>query len=218
MATTVREIAGFLDERGIKYDIKGDSRIVTGFRTKSFTNVEGEKSIVVVILLQEDGRYFQVYAPLAMRAEGPHQEAFMKACMAVQWKTKLIQFEMDPQDGEIRPTVEFPLEDAPLTAAQLHRSIGGLITLLEEYYPVLEKALKTGQVEFPEEPQDRMMRMLQEMMRTVDPLRMQLAATVARITELRETGGDAVTIGVLEREAQRLQAAIAASSGGPTEL
>lgn len=218
MATTVREIAGFLDERGISYEIKSDTKIVTGFRTKTYTNVEGENSILIVILLGEDGRYFQVYAPLAMRATGDHVDALLRACMAVQWKTKLIQFELDHGDGEIRPVVEFPLEDSPMTSKQLHRCLGGLITLLEEYYPILEKALTTGVVEFPAEPEDRMMRLMREMMRGLDPQKMQLAATIARIEELRTTGGDETTIRVLEQEAARLQAAILASTGGPSEL
>lgn len=71
--------------------------------------------------------------------------------MEVQWQTKLIQFEYDRNDGEIRPIVEFPIEDSTLTARQLMRCILGLVEIIDNYYPVLRWALDEGVVEFPVE-------------------------------------------------------------------
>ena len=66
----------------------------------------------------------------------------------IQWRTKLIQFEYDAKDGEVRPVVEFPLMDAPLTGAQLMRAVNGLVELVDSYHPVLRRALDGGVVEF----------------------------------------------------------------------
>ncbi len=85
--------------------------------------------------------------------------------MEVQWKTKLIQFEYDSSDGEIRPMIEFPIEDSRFTSKQMMRCIHGLLSLVDEYAPVINKAKETGLVDFPVEipsPQEmnRMMNML----------------------------------------------------------
>ena len=62
----------------------------------------------------------------------------------IQWRTKMIQFEFDARDGEVRPVVEFPLEDAELTMLQLHRALIGLLQLVDRYHPELEHCLATG--------------------------------------------------------------------------
>jgi hypothetical protein len=60
--------------------------------------------------------------------------------MEIQWETKLIQFEYDDTDGEIRPIVEWPVEDGTVTSMQLARAILGLVMIVDRYYPVLEQA------------------------------------------------------------------------------
>jgi hypothetical protein len=88
--------------------------------------------------------------PGAFSAKGAHVDALLRACMVVQWHTRLVQFEYDETDGEIRPVVEFPLEDAKLTTKQLERCIRSLVFLVDEFYPTLKKALDEGVIELPE--------------------------------------------------------------------
>jgi hypothetical protein len=53
----------------------------------------------------------------------------------------MLQFEYDPRDGEIRATLEFPLEDSPLTEEQFLRAFHGLCVLVEEYSPFIHNAM-----------------------------------------------------------------------------
>lgn len=48
--------------------------------------------------------------------------------------------------------VEFPIEDGTITVKQLERCIKGLVGLIDDFYPILKRALDTGVVDFPEQP------------------------------------------------------------------
>lgn len=120
MAASVREIAEVFDDVGMSYDIASETQIVTGFDSLSnYRNPQGARALTLVVELSEGGRYFTLFAPMAYDVPDHRAALFLQACAMVQWKTKLIQFEYDADDGEVRPVVEFPLEDAPLTKAQL---------------------------------------------------------------------------------------------------
>jgi hypothetical protein len=150
MATTLDEITKYFDASEIKYRAEpARNRIIFGFATEKYRSPKGEAGVMLGIELNENGEYLRVVAPHAFVAKGPHVAVFFKACLIYQWRTKLIQFEFDDQDGEIRPVIEFPLEDAKLTAKQLERCIGGIVELLEDGYEPLNKALTEGVLDFP---------------------------------------------------------------------
>ena len=149
MSMTLEEIAEILDRHDLKYEIR-DNQIITGMETENYRNMRGDNGLLIVIKLDEDGEYINIFAPMAFRVDGEHVDAFLRACMIIQWRTKLIQFEYDENDGEIRPIVEFPLEDGKMTDRQLLRSLSGLASLVDEFTPVLERAKDEGVVEFPD--------------------------------------------------------------------
>lgn len=152
MAMTIDEIAGILDQMEFKYAKRDDHTIALFMRMKTYENPEnGEKSLLLVAQLLEDGEYFQLFSPKAFVVKGEHQDAFLRACAIIQWRTKLIQFEWDRNDGEVRPVIEFPLEDAKLTRKQFERCIQGMCSILDEFYPKLKKAADEGIVDFPDE-------------------------------------------------------------------
>ena len=64
--------------------------------------------------------------------------------LGICWRTKLIKFEYDEQDGEIRALVEFPLEDAALTQKQFLRCLNGLVQIVDEYHPAIQSAIEGG--------------------------------------------------------------------------
>lgn len=147
MATTYDRLAALLPDAGItKFDRQSD-QIVFAVTTEAYRSPEGRDALLIVARLDEDGEYFKLFSPKAFVARPAHQNAFLRACMIIQWRTKLIQFEFDQDDGEIRPIIEFPLEDATLTARQLARCVGGMVTIMERYYPVLHTANETGVID-----------------------------------------------------------------------
>ena len=167
MAVTLDQIKGFLDARSVNYEVRDENTLGFGISTEVYTNTHGVKGISLVVSLDENGEYFQLVAPVAFKGEGPNLPVFLQACMEIQWRTKLIQFEYDSSDGEVRPVIEFPLEDAPMTQKQFDRCVTGMIQLMDNSYPVLDKALKEGTIEFPTSKNpaaalDGMLRVLQE--------------------------------------------------------
>lgn len=150
MATTYATICGFLDEMGLKYEMNEERhRIYTGFPTKSYADEDGDKLVFIAILLEEDGEYLKDYAPSVYACkDGPNKLAVLQTCLMVSWKTKMLQYEYDEGDGEIRAIIEFPLEDAELTQKQLRRGLFGVVHLVDHYHPAFQAALESGKVDF----------------------------------------------------------------------
>lgn len=167
MATSLREVSGFLDDLGLQHEVQ-DDHVLVPFETDHYRDPDGDATLLVAIRLEEDGAYFKLFAPSAFRATGEFTDAFLRAAAIVQWKTKLVQFEYDETDGEVRPIVEFPLEDARLTAAQLGRCVRGMVQLLEVYATPLRTALATGVIDFGDEAEP-MAEALGEMLSRLPP-------------------------------------------------
>jgi hypothetical protein len=145
MSVTIAEVSARLGEiPGLKVlpGVQPDT-VRLAFATQRFVDPDtNSKALVVVVRLEENGEYIKVFSPHAFEAKGRHAGDVLKACMEIQWETKLIQFEYDESDGEIRPIIEWPIEDGTVTAKQLARAIMGLALLVDRYAPVLEQAAR----------------------------------------------------------------------------
>ncbi|MDP9177346.1 MAG: YbjN domain-containing protein [Gemmatimonadota bacterium] len=149
MATSLAEVSKLLQSAGIEFrPHEGDSLLIPA-ETRTYKDADGDQILFLVLQVLEGGEYLQLFCPMAFKVEGPHVDVFLKACAIVQWRTKLIQFEYDPRDGEIRPTIELPLEDSKVTARQLLRCVRGMVMLMDTYYPVLDRARTEGIIDFP---------------------------------------------------------------------
>jgi hypothetical protein len=142
MAATLKQIAGYLDKKSWKYRLEPDnSRIITGVYAE---NIE---QLLIVIQLDEEGEFFEIYAPRVLTGvKGhPHKDAILQTMLCISWETKMLQWEYDPTDGEIRAIIEFPLEDAELTERQFNRCLFSLVQLVDELaLPRLETVMATG--------------------------------------------------------------------------
>ncbi len=170
MATSIPEIESFLEEKEIKYKRKDPTTLIFGAATEHYTDQDGDKGLILVLKLEEDGEFFKLFCPNAFRITGPNVDAFLRLCTHIQWCTKMIQFEYDHHDGEVRPIIEFPLEDAPLTARQLYRCISGLVELVDRHFEILEKARITGKANLDEAEsgrEEQMLSALEELMKTL---------------------------------------------------
>jgi hypothetical protein len=143
MATSLKQIAKYLDNKGWKYRLDEEgSRILTG--------VYGEnlEDFLIVIQLDEDGEFFEIFAPRVLSGvkDHPHKAAILQTMLCISWETKMLQWEYDPSDGEIRAIIEFPLEDAILTERQFNRCLHSLVQLVDELaLPRLEAVMETGE-------------------------------------------------------------------------
>ncbi|MCY7322595.1 MAG: hypothetical protein LH660_12555 [Phormidesmis sp. CAN_BIN36] len=160
MGATLEQIAGFLDNKEWKYRLDPEeSRILTGVYGE---NIE---DFLIVIQLDEDGEFFEIFAPrvLAGVKDHPHKTAILQTMLCISWETKMLQWEYDPSDGEIRAIIEFPLEDAILTERQFYRCLHSLVQLVDELaLPRLQAVMETGEDPGDLEEGERLLLALQE--------------------------------------------------------
>lgn len=160
MATNLKQIASYLDRKGWKYRInEADASILTG--------VFGEnlEEFLIVIQLDEDGEFFEMFAPRVLSGvkNHPHKAAILQTMLCISWETKMLQWEYDPSDGEIRAIIEFPLEDAELTERQFNRCLHSLVELVDELaLPRLQAVMETGEDPGDLEEGERLLLALQE--------------------------------------------------------
>jgi len=154
MATRLEELAGFLDEYNLNYEIDKDrSAILIAFACPpeggGYKTPDGDASVRLVIRLVEDGEFLSVFSPNAWNIDDcPHKAAVLEAIPSIQSQYKMLRFDYDPADGELRPNIELPLEDSSITSHQFHRVIHGLLDGIQRFDRVIRHAMETGEVSF----------------------------------------------------------------------
>lgn len=160
MAATLEQIAQYLDNKGWKYRLDAEeARIYTGVQGDNVEN------LLIVIELEEDGEFFAVYAPQVLSgvSDHPHKAAILQTMLSISWETKMLQWEYDPVDGEIRAIIEFPLEDSSLTERQFNRCLTALIQIVDDMaIPRLMRVMETGSDPGDEDAGERLLLALQE--------------------------------------------------------
>lgn len=142
MGANLKQIANYLDNLGWDYRLDDEEdRIITGVEADNL------EDFLIIVQLDEEGKFFRVFTPqvLAGIKDHPHKAAILQTMLAISWETKMLQWEYDPSDGEIRAIIEFPLEDSILTERQFHRCLSGLIQIVDGIaIPRLKEVMVTG--------------------------------------------------------------------------
>lgn len=141
MATTLNAIAQYLDDRNWKYTVdEAKSSIITGVKAE---NVE---QFAIVIQLLREGQAVQIYVPQLLKVkDSVYKGVLFQSLLSFLWDYYLVRFEYDPTDGEVRASVDFLLEDAPLTERQCDRALSVLIQLIDTHLmPRMQTILATG--------------------------------------------------------------------------
>ena len=145
MPSTLSEISTLLDSADIKHRLKDDV-IRTSFATDLYTDEDGDHGVNIMIRLEEDGELLRVQAPMAYRmpkdASPETQAAVLRTLNQLNWESKIIQVEMDLEDGEIRFGVDFPLEDGQPTEQQVVRMVRLIPSLIDLAHLPLRDALE----------------------------------------------------------------------------
>ena len=155
MATSYDQIVKFLKNQELKHKYVDDDEdhelIITGSATKNFVDDDGDNQIRIFIELREDGEFIRFIAPQMYKYTGPHKEKVFQLCLMIMWSTKMMQYEYDPSDGEIRMTIEWPLEDAELTEKQMMRVLAAIVQFADEYHSAFKTAMATGEIKLEDE-------------------------------------------------------------------
>jgi hypothetical protein len=160
MGANLGQIADYLDKLGWEYRFDDEEdRIITGVEADNL------EDFLIVVQLDEEGKFFRIFAPqvLAGVQDHPHKGAILQTMLAISWETKMLQWEYDPLDGEIRAIIEFPLEDSILTEKQFQRCLSGLIQIVDGIaIPRLKEVMATGHDPGNVELGERMLLTIQE--------------------------------------------------------
>ena len=145
MATTLAELEAYLVQEGLKYSIHEDY-IRTSFATDVYRDPDGDGSVFIIVRVDEEGEYFKLLAPNLYNypPDGPDRAEVFRVLLSVCWRSKLIKYEYDARDGEIRAIVEFPVEDSTLTLRQFMRCLNGLVQIIDEYHAAIRSAMEGG--------------------------------------------------------------------------
>jgi hypothetical protein len=132
MAITLAEIAHYLDHHKLNYKMDRDNnQIVTGVTGDNLDR------FLIVIQLDEDGEFFKLFAPDILPGVQHHvyKDVILQTLLGISWETKMLQWEYDATDGEIRAIIEFPLEDSTLTERQFYRCLTALVEIVDTTIP-----------------------------------------------------------------------------------
>jgi hypothetical protein len=154
VATSYDNIKALLDEGGFRYSITSEGNLLTGFgEMEEYIDSEGRPRLGVLIFLEESGNFVRFLCPRLYRYEGKRFKTdLLQSCLMINYWAKLLKFEFDDRDGEVRAVIELPLEDTQLSLSQLSRCLTTLAYLIDRLDPLIRRTLKEGGVHIPREP------------------------------------------------------------------
>jgi hypothetical protein len=160
MSVNLQQIATYLDNQGLKYSLnEADAQIMTGVESSSV------EQFLIVIQLDEKGEFLKLFAPEILAGVKTHRykEAILETMLTISWETKMLQWEYDPSDGEVRAMIEFPIEDSTLTERQFFRCLSGLVETVDNIaMPRLQKVMDSGRDPAEVEVGERLLLTIQE--------------------------------------------------------
>jgi hypothetical protein len=162
MPVTIEQIREFLDDYDLQYQVDEEREaILIGFELDpawtSYRDQSGEPTMRLVIRAMEEGEFLSIFVPQAWGvADCQHKAAVFEAIASIQAQYKMLRFDYDPTDGEIRPNMEIPLEDGGITCRQFHRVMHGLYLGVQRFDGVIRHAMATGEVSFASVPAEEL--------------------------------------------------------------
>ena len=148
MAVTKQYILSLLEEAHLHFEVHEQTgEPIVLFRSSSYVNQNGNNIIMVVIQLSENGEYIKFFLPSAYYVTDDETAyAALKTFASISWQIKMVDFELDVHDGEIRPTIDFPLEDNTITAKQILRCCQTIAQVIDGLDPFIKHAIMYGEV------------------------------------------------------------------------
>jgi hypothetical protein len=149
MPTDIDALAKHLDAEGLKYQKRPEAGdILTGFRMNAYKDPQGEAVLRLVVKPENNGTFLRVFAPFVYNLkDSAHRDAGFQALLIANFRTNMVQFEFDPNDGEVRAGVEIPVEDAVVTQRQLRAILHGIASIVDEADAFVRGAIESGRVE-----------------------------------------------------------------------
>lgn len=130
-----------------KYKFQHDEdgkRFILGFATDSYINKEGDKSLLVAISYADKERLC-IQTPL-MYIFDLNKTDYSLIAMVIAWyqfEYKFLSMSLDPEDGELKISIDLPLGQGTLHHSQIDRIVSFIQQFSEETYSELFSLLLT---------------------------------------------------------------------------
>jgi hypothetical protein len=151
MAMTFAELVGRIAEIGVDFRASREhNEVVVAVPTQHYVDPhDGERSMLLHLMLQEDGRMLRICVPevYSMR-EFAHKGPMCEAMLAANWRVRVASYVLDETDGEVRVVCDVPIEDGTATSAQLSRMLTLVAWTVDQLDKVIRKAGNEGAVDF----------------------------------------------------------------------
>ena len=149
MATTFSKICSIMKAEDLKFRVhpkKNEALVLLS--TREFKNVNDDKMVPVLVTLLEKGEFVKILAPSVFNLHNcKHPQSLSQALLEMSFKTKMLRWELDGKDGEIRASVDIPLENSKLKKNQFLRSLFAVPVILDQYYLSIKEAMDNGVVD-----------------------------------------------------------------------
>ena len=151
MAMTFAELVGRIAEIGCDFRASREhSEVVVAVPTEHYLDPhDGEKSLLLHVMLQEEGRMLRICVPEVYAVtEFANRGAMCEAMLAANWRVRVASYVLDESDSEVRVVCDSPLEDGVLTSNQLSRMLTLVAWTVDQFDPVIRAAGATGTIDF----------------------------------------------------------------------
>jgi len=151
MSVPVEAIQGFLLRAGLKFAMNDqggtNGQFLLSFRTKNYVNQEGKKSLSLMVSVAEDGRYLEIAAVnLYSATKAKDVGKLCEFLMGQNYNTKLMRWEIDRTDNEIRATVEAAPLDGSITFHAFMRMLMMVPTVADSLHSTITKVMTTAKL------------------------------------------------------------------------
>ncbi len=151
MAMTFAELVGRIAEIGCDFRASREhSEVVVAVPTSHYVDPhDGEKSLLLHVMLQEEGRMLRICVPEVYSIRDfQHRGEMSEAMLAANWRVRVASYILDETDGEVRVVSDFPLDDGVVTSKQLSRALTLTAWTVDQFDPVIREAGTTGKIDF----------------------------------------------------------------------
>ncbi len=157
MPSSIAEIKVLLTHMGIKHQMH-EGALFVPYKTTNYTNTTNQNNgVVILVVTDNEGEMVRLMVPNAYKfadsGNSYNKLALMQTLLQITYATKLLQFEYDPEDGEIRITVDVPVMDSCLTEKQLGFCIDCIVHCLDTFHDQISDAMRHGLA--PEKDEER---------------------------------------------------------------
>jgi len=165
MPVPVEAIQSYLMRAGLKFATNDEGlngQFILSFQTKRYTNPVGVKSLTLFVTVAEDGKYLEIAAVgmyFAKKAKSVGKLA--EFLLGQNYTTKLLRWELDRTDHEVRATIEVAPVDGSITFDAFMRMLMLFPLLADSMHHDISKVMATAKLPTP----TRIDKRLQELVR-----------------------------------------------------